>query len=239
MQDCSDPPKVGTIFPKLVEKSPEEWAAQDARSKQRSADAERNKRDAMWQLLLSDVGTRYRTADFSTWEFTDERQQKVVAAAREYAAEIAKQIEAGRNAIIFGQPGTGKDHLMVSLMRAAVLDAGVSVKWVNGMDLYGDWRDGISSEKSERELVSSLSGAAVLAVSDPLPPSGPLTAYQQSMLFRVIDRRYRNAKPTWMTLNVANAAEAIERLGAAVVDRLREGALKLWCNWSSYREREL
>ena len=39
-----------------------------------------------------------------------------------------------------------------------------------------------------------------------------------------------------MTLNVADGAEAEARMVAQVVDRLRNDALILFCNWPNYRE---
>jgi hypothetical protein len=51
-----------------------------------------------------------------------------------------------------------------------------------------------------------------------------------------VDYRYSHRKPIWLTLNVADGAEAELRMGAQTVDRLRDGALVLFCNWPSYRK---
>jgi DNA replication protein DnaC len=75
----------------------------------------------------------------------------------------------------------------------------------------------------------------VLAISDPTPPLGELSDYQRSMLFRVVDRRYRDLRPTWVTINAADSAEAERKIAPNIIDRLAHGALVLRCNWPSYR----
>lgn len=233
--ESSDPEPIGRILPQLHAYKGNSAAL--AQRLDRECAAAEDKAKLAWGNILGEIGTRYTDAFLHSWKFTDERQRDVIDQAMKFCVEISANVKAGRNVVIFGQPGTGKDHILVALMRRAVHE-GHSVKWVNGMDLYGDWRDGIGAERSERLSIDTLAAPDVLAISDPLPPTGALTQFQQAMLFRLIDKRYRNAKPVWITVNVANANEAIERLGAAVVDRLREGSMRLWCNWKSYRERE-
>ncbi len=56
------------------------------------------------------------------------------------------------------------------------------------------------------------------------------------MMFRIVDKRYRENRPTWLTLNVSSGAEAAERIGVQTYDRLRHSAMGLFCNWPSYRK---
>ena len=77
--------------------------------------------------------------------------------------------------------------------------------------------------------------ADVLYVSDLVPPTGALNERQQAELFRIVDYRYSNLKSIFLTLNVAKAQEAEGRLGAQSVDRLRDNALVIHCNWASKR----
>ncbi len=76
----------------------------------------------------------------------------------------------------------------------------------------------------------------MLVLDDVLPPNGVLTEYQASTLHRLIDARYRRCRPTWVTMNAADGAEAERGMGPQVVDRLRHGALALFCSWPSYRK---
>ena len=120
------------------------------------------------------------------------------------------------------------------MLRHAVLKCGVSVRWFNGLDLYADYRDRMKGrEFGERAFVAKLVEPDVLAISDPLPPVGAITEFQSQLLFRIIDSRIRNNKSVWLTLNISTSDEAEKRLGVSVVDRLRQDAVSLFCNWKA------
>lgn len=177
-----------------------------------------------------------RLDNFELFGKPDERehQARALELANDYAASIRERVDSGEGVVVYGPVGTGKDHLMVGLMYVAV-GAGLTVQWVNGLDLYGQFRDRIDGEQSEAALVNSLASADVLAISDPVPPFGRVSDWQAATMFRIIDRRYRDLKPIFVTANLGSGREGEDRLGVAVVDRLRERATSIHCEWSSYR----
>ena len=85
-------------------------------------------------------------------------------------------------------------------------------------------------------LLKAWTAPSILSMSDPLPPFGNLTQFQMTTLFQILDFRYRHCKGTWVTLNVAKGAEADERMGKQLADRLRHGAMVLHFDWPSYRK---
>lgn len=211
-----------------------------ARRKEQAAEDTKRKFAANWNGVKLAIGPRYvdcRVSNFKLYRIPAElaRQQPVIDGLTAYGESIEKNIKAGRNVVLFGPPGTGKDHLLVGLAYAAC-STGHSVRWINGVDLYADVRDSIDSQRNERELLNEFVLPDVLVISDPVPPWGGLTAFQSQFLFRLIDRRYRWRKPIWITANVADSAEASERIGAQAIDRLKDGALTHHCNWESYRK---
>ncbi len=188
------------------------------------------------------MGRRYAECTLAGFEIakdkaTSQKQRFAIDRLTRFCGDIDGEIEAGRNVVLFGPVGTGKDHLLAALMRVAC-KSGASVEWVNGMDLFGDLRDRIDSANAESEAraLSRWTSPDVLAISDPLPPWGPLTPYQSQMLFRLVDRRYRDRKPIWITANFADGKEASERIGVQVLDRIKDGAVELYCAWPSYRK---
>lgn len=210
---------------------------------QREAEAvasELRKRDEAWEQLAVKIGVRYARMELSRFKFYGEaecqaRQRGVVGQVRDYMHQLPERVQAGSGLVLFGPPGTGKDMLAAVAMRAAVLNFGFSVDWVNGADLFGALRDAISTETAESKTLGKWIRPKILVLSDPVPPWGSLTEFQAVSLFRVIDARYRNNLPTWVTLNVADGADAAMRMGPQVVSRLRQGAMSCVCDWPDYR----
>ena len=202
---------------------------------EREQRTEMNQRYARWENLLSDRGSRYADARIESFTVTDPKQAPVLERLSEYRAAIVERIQDGEGLILFGPKGTGKDHLAMAMARAAI-GAGRKVVWKNGMDLFGDFRDAMDKGDSERAMIRELVNPDVLYLSDPLPPIGPLTPYQATMVFRILDGRYNHRRPTWVTVNVTGSKEMDERMGAQNGDRIRDGAMALFCDWPSYRK---
>ena len=193
-------------------------------------------RRELWRTLSMEIGSRYVDCRLNNFAVTCDEQRKAIDLAAQYAAEMAVHVRQGEGVLLFGPAGTGKDHIMAALTYAAIMQHGFRVDWHNGMDLFGRVRDRIEADKSEADFIHEMYRPAILAISDPLPPSGPLTPFQSQMMFRIVDKRYRENRPTWLTLNVSSGAEAAERIGVQTYDRLRHSAMGLFCNWPSYRK---
>ena len=208
----------------------------DERLREEAERTERYRRGAIWDELVLERGSRYADCRFGTYVCNGHEQAKARQQVEDYARSLPAALEFGRGMVLFGPRGTGKDHLLMSVLRAAVKAYGFTVKWQNGQDLFGQIRDGMDSGESEGQLVARLSQPQILAISDPLPIVGELTAHQSNMLFRIVDRRYSRNVPTLVTLNVLTGAEAEKRMGAQIVDRLKHDALVVFCSWPSFRK---
>lgn len=146
-------------------------------------------------------------------------------------------INRGTNLVLFGPAGTGKDHLAASLLwQAAYLGARIAA--FTGPQLWSRTRDLIGDGGSESQLLNCLREPNVVLISDPTSPGKSLTDAQADWLYRIVDRRYRDLKPTWLTANVADRKDAETKLTVQVWDRLRDGAVTVDCNWPSYRKPE-
>lgn len=203
-----------------------------ARSRQDQQHAQR--RDSALKALTEAVGSRFAETTLESFEATTSEQRKVLGAVRGYAANIVERAADGNGVILFGSAGTGKTHLLAGLAKAAI-EAGLSVAWVNGQDLFARFRAAIDGEGSESTIIRELVKPDVLILDDLLPPGGALTDFQASSVYRIVDARYRDCRSTWSTMNVSNGDEAERGMGAQIVDRLRHGALTAFCNWPSFR----
>lgn len=217
-------------------------AAQDERAREGNklfaADANRERRLHV-ENVMSTVGRRYERCDLDTFEVSTDPavapiQRRILERLRAFCAGVKAETDAGHGLVFFGPCGTGKDHLMVAALRAAAA-AGISCRWVSGVDLYTTWRDDIGNEVDEHKAMKAWLKPTILAISDPQPPKDNLTAGQARKLYDLLDKRYRDGKPTWATINAKDANDASTKLTVPVVDRFKDKAHALGCYWPSYR----
>lgn len=240
---CSTGPIVRNRF-SFREWTPEEIERdrqREAEQKLREAEDERERRCRMFHEYLNGRSA-YADCSLKSWRFSEDaviaaRQRTVTEAIREFCQTVDDKFKAGTGVLLYGSVGCGKDRLATEIVRWAVLKHGHTAKFLNGVDWYGQLRDAMSDDcgKSESNLIREASGPNWLHIADPLPPSGSLSQYQSSMLYRLVDERATRGLPTIVTLNVSGGTEAVERLGAATWDRIKGGAWCIPCNWPSHR----
>jgi len=191
--------------------------------------------NASLRELFRAAGARYEHATLENFQLTDKRQHAALAQLKAYRKRLGEHLTAGNGLLLYGPAGTGKDHLVVALARQAILRHGCLVRYVSGPVLFRRLRQAIDEQADEWQVIARFVHAPLLVLSDPLPPAGQLTDYQAAMLYELIDRRNRQLRPTWATLNVSSAVEADQRLRPQIVDRLQDRALVVHCNWPSWR----
>jgi len=226
-------------FPALCggpEPTEEDLAEAQRRREAAAIVRERERRDEAADELIAARGERYRHCRLSNFEVKTDDQKAVVERLQRFCQDVPTEVASGTGLILYGPSGTGKDHLMFAVAYAAVKSYGLWLTWKNGVALYSAFRAAIDGERSEDDVIRPLIEATILVLSDPLPPEGDLTRYQKEMLYRILESRYSARKGTWATLNVRSRKEVNERLGTACADRLRDGAVCLFCNWPTHRK---
>tara|TARA_R110002051_G_scaffold322639_1_gene413648 strand:- start:907 stop:1650 length:744 start_codon:yes stop_codon:yes gene_type:complete len=192
------------------------------------------------QQLKKDCGQRlcpFKVATIENWQEYDDAMNATLPKLVDYIDDIGSQVAAGNSIFLIGPPGTGKDHLAIAVAREAVLRLGCSARWLDAAKFRSELRDAIKSTKDERTTFAPYLAAGVLIISDPVSIGSALTDYQADCLFRIIDGRYRDLRPTFITSNVKTQLEAESLLGSQIVDRLSHGGLRLRCSWESFRAR--
>jgi DNA replication protein DnaC len=190
------------------------------------------------KLLSADLGRRYAAdrVTLENFEIYHGSQRPVISQLERFREGLKAGNKEIGNLIFFGSAGVGKDHLLASLLYSAV-HRGITARWISGAELFGKLRDAIDSRKSEADTLREFAEANILAISDPCPEVGELSAWNVTQLTRLVDRRYRAMQATWLAMNCTDGAEAESRLTVPLFDRLRDSATVVRCFWPSYRQR--
>lgn len=211
------------------------------REEQNKQAAEAARARAALDALKTALGARYAREFVRLEDYTiyDPRQRAALHRVQALAVNVRRLIEEATDVVFLGTVGTGKDHFMAHLLYRAA-DEGIPCRFVRGCDLFARFRGAMGDGAREREeqIMREFCAPRLLAISDPLPPSGALTDWEKKLFFRLIETRYSNKRPTWMTANATTAAAADAGFSEASWDRLQHSAEIINCDWQSYRERQ-
>ncbi|MBM9968268.1 ATP-binding protein, partial [Pseudomonas aeruginosa] len=154
-----------------------------------------------------------------------------------YADDFASNWKVGRSLMLLGTMGTGKTHLACAIIQQVLRTeglAGATARYITAPDLILGVKDTFGRKgKSESEVYESLHAPDLLVI-DELGAQGG-TEYELGLLHEVIDRRYREMRPTVVVSNMS-AQEVAKYIGDRAVDRLREnGGKAVGFTWGSAR----
>lgn len=190
---------------------------------------------ACFKELISDRGARYANCTLETFVISWKSQEEVLTRLNDLVDNRMEEFRHGGGLILYGPEGTGKDHLQFAVMRFAVEELLLSVKWLDGMRLQDQIRHAIGQNR-EHELRKELREPQILAISDPIPPVDGLNQWNLSFFRDVIDRRYQDRRSTWVTFNGSSLEDLEAVLLPPLTARLIESSVVLHCNWPSFRK---
>ncbi len=149
--------------------------------------------------------------------------------------------------IFMGEPGLGKTHLAVSIIKELILKHGVECKFVDFFELLRDIRHGYGEDISEGEFINPYVGVKVLVVDE--LAKGRNTDWEITILDHFISTRYNDDdKVTLVTTNF-NDKPAIddnkksapsytleEKIGPRIFSRLMEMCKKVHLQGKDFRQ---
>lgn len=178
------------------------------------------------------VPSRFIGRTFDNFRAETDAQRHALTVARDYFEQFAHYAKRGTGLIFSGLPGTGKSHLAGAILHGLALDW--HVRYRTCLDLIriirDTWRKG--SERSESEVLARLEAIDLLVIDEVGVQYG--TDGEQTVLFEVIDRRYREVKPTIFLTNQDKAGFK-QFVGERSFDRLAETCRWVPFDWASYR----
>lgn len=219
-------PRIWSRCPVCQEEARAEEARQEAEAQRRQAEARQRK-----LLGRAAIPERFIGKNFDNFNADTDAKLGALTVLRDYSENFDRNSRAGKGLILSGKPGTGKSHLAGAVLQDH-LDK--DVLYATCMDIIRavreTWRK--DSERSERQVLSYLGGLDLLVIDEMGVQYG--TDGEQTILFDVLDRRYREVKPTILLTN--QDAEGLKTyLGERTFDRLRETCRLVPFEWESYR----
>lgn len=203
---------------------------EDAERQRHKQEEERERFAA--RLGRSAIPKRFIGRTFEGFKAETEAQQKALAVCRDYAEAFPEHLKAGTGLILSGKPGTGKSHLAAAIMQSIIADH--FTQYMTCMDVIRmireTWRK--DSERSESDVLRDLGRIPLVVIDEIGVQYG--TEGEQTILFDVLDIRYRNQMPTILLTN-QNMEGAKAFLGDRIWDRMRETCRWIPFDWESYR----
>lgn len=183
-------------------------------------------------LVQAAIPTRFVGKTFESYRTEGDGQAKALRICREYAENFPRHLRTGSSLILSGMPGTGKSHLAGAVLQS-ILPAHIGV-YVTLMDLIRTLRDTWrrDSEVSETQMLARFQAIPLLVIDEIGVQYG--TDGERSILFDVLDRRYREMRPSILMTNLGKE-EFRAAIGDRVFDRLTEVARWVSFDWPSYR----
>jgi len=184
------------------------------------------KRHAVCELNNYDVGNDKYTAS----------RKAMLSSIVDYCKNLTENVANGRNVILIGNVGTGKDHMAASIVRCG-LPLKFTAASVRGSVLAAEMR-ACQTDKSGTNYPLKYAERDILILSDAEPRhNGEGSEFEQKAFLELVDQRYRDIKPTIITSNVKEVGDIAKAIGLRALDRLRENCIVVKSWWPSYRQR--
>jgi DNA replication protein DnaC len=150
-------------------------------------------------LNTAGIPGKFLNSTFDNFETGDRKNTTVFAKA--VARDFVKNfVKTSKGLLFFGNPGLGKTHLAISIVKELILRKGIDCKFVDFFQLLSDVRHGYSEEKSDRDLIDPYIRAKVLVIDE--LAKGRNTEWELTVLDQFISSRYNSAdKVTIITTN--------------------------------------
>lgn len=209
-------------------------AAEESARLKAEADAKAKREQERLERLIQQaaIPARFIGRSFDNFKASTPGQRNALAVVRAFAGEFDANYRNGRGLILSGMPGTGKSHLAGAVLQAILPEyCGLYLTCLGLIRMVRTtWRK--DSERSETETLQLLADVPLLVIDEIGVQYG--TDGEQTILFEVLDARYRAMLPTILLTN-QDAAGLKAFLGERTYDRLTETCKWIAFDWESYR----
>lgn len=186
----------------------------------------------------SNVGILKRMSgkDLSNYIATSPGQNKSLLVTNRFIESMMERIDQGDCLVFCGREGTGKTHLGVAIIKAAMKLNRISSKYITIPEIIRKIRATYKNVGGTVEqFVQEISKIDVLVIDEVGVDAGK---EDTTILFDIIDTRYRHQLPTIIISNL-NKKDLTDYIGVRTMDRLEEGkGIVVGFDWKSFRRKK-
>ncbi|ASX25795.1 ATP-binding protein [Candidatus Williamhamiltonella defendens] len=202
--------------------------------------SQRRKKQALVQALLKNahIPPRFEHACFESYQPVNAQARQCLAICQRYAEHWPTRRAQGGGLVLCGRPGTGKNHLAVSMAKSLIQTHQASVLLTDALQMIRAVKNTWSktAEKTETRVIQDYVRPDLLILDEVGVQFG--TEAEKIILFDILNARYEQLKPSVLISNLA-PAEMADCIGERVMDRMQEGGGgTLAFTWDSYRQRK-
>lgn len=207
----------------------------DANEQQQILQAQAAAKAARIQGMLQKtaIPPRFIGRSFDNYQASTPEQLKALTICRTFVETFDERAaKRGASLIFSGAPGTGKSHLAAAILQALLpRHVGAYMTFSEMIRLIRDtW--GAAAKKTETQVIAELAGLPLLVVDEIGVQRG--TADEHNLFFEIMDRRYRDQRPSILMTN-QDVAGFQAYVGDRVYDRMTEVARWVSFDWESFR----
>jgi DNA replication protein DnaC len=200
-------------------------------AKEREA-AERARVEFEEKLQMAAIPPRFIGKTLDNFRADTDGKRNAATVARDFIEDFPLHLKRGDGLILSGMPGTGKSHLAAAILQGILPQyVGMYATCMGAIRAVREtWRK--DSERSEREVLTLLGEVPLLVLDEIGVQYG--TDGEQTIIFDILDRRYRDMMPSILLTN-QDKAGLKTFIGERAYDRLTETCRWVPFDWPSYR----
>lgn len=211
---------------------------------------------AIWQWFY--IPKRLNGARFDTYLPQSKSQEQALESLKAWAEKGIEKINQGTGLFIHGPVGTGKSHLVISMIFEIICSnpekfarrreewqfypnpPEIKFAFINVVDLLATIKGSFSGNECEREkaddLMHQVNGFELIVLDD-IGAEKP-TEWVEEQLYAIIDFRYRNQMTTIFTTN-CTVGQLENQIGSRSVSRIIDMTDGIKVDGPDYRKRKL
>lgn len=171
------------------------------------------------------IPPRFKLHNFDTYIATTKEEidnkQKII----DYTKNFLENFSNGNSIVLAGMVGTGKTHLSCAVANYVIKNFNKTALFIDVIDVFAKIKATYSknSEITEIEAINHFIDIDLLILDEFGVQYG--TEAEKIILFRIINKRYQNLKPTIINTNLSLVD--FKKFEPRIFDRLKDGGLLL------------